>query len=249
MRLFQPRTPRNYQEQTYSSPYWIVRYPHQMRLRAASEAVLDHHPEVLLDYGAGDGHLLFTLVDAGFAGDIVAYEPDAQFRAQLDAEARRRGLQDRIAITAQRSDLLGPYDFVCCLGVLEHMPLPERRSFYDLCRGALAPGGRVLIDVPVEVGPTLLVKSLIRMVLKGRYKEYRWSEILRYGLGGRIYDASRYDKDDTRTWVHDHKGFDYRLLERELIEDGFTIVARRPTPFRRLPAPLFNQEVFLTLSR
>jgi len=249
MRRFQARLPTSYGEQTYASPYWIVRFPHQIRLRTAVKAVLAHRPDVLLDYGAGEGHLIFDAIERGFAGRILAYEPVERYRSEIVADAQRRGLTDRIEIVSARHELHGPFDFVTCLGVLEHMPLPERESFYDLCRMELSGArARALIDVPVEVGPTLLVKSLARQVLKGRDREYSWGALLRYAAGAKMYDPGRHDPADTRTWILNHKGFDYRLLEQEILERGFRITARQSTPIGWLPAPWLNQERFLTLS-
>jgi hypothetical protein len=127
------------------------------------------------------------------------------------------------------------------------MPLPERESFYDLCRTSLSSGGSALIDVPIEVGPTLIVKHFARVLLKGRGKEYDWRALLRYGVGAKMYDPSRHDPSDRRTWIQDHQGFDYRLLDAEIRARGMLITERRSTPLRWLPAPLFNQERFFTV--
>lgn len=249
MTLFRPKLPEGYDEHTYASPYWVVRYPHLVRLRTAKEAILATAPAMLLDYGAGDGRVLFDAIESGFTGHVVAYEPLERFSRQILDEAAKRGLSDRIEIVTERADLTGPFDLVVCLSVLEHLPLPERHGFYDLCHTALAAEGRILIDVPVEIGPTLLVKNVGRLALKGRLKEYGWRELLRYAAGARMFDPARHDPTDTRTFINDHKGFDYRLLETELLDQGFRIIERRPTPIRWLPAPCLNQELFLTLCR
>ncbi|MEA2193764.1 MAG: hypothetical protein QOG42_198, partial [Solirubrobacteraceae bacterium] len=194
------------------------------------------------------GDLLFDVVARGYAGRLVAYEPVELYWRQLSAEVDRRGLGDRIEVVTDRASLRGPFDFISCLEVLEHMPLPERESFYDLCTSELdAAAGRVLIGVPIEVGPTLLVKSAGRTILKGRTSEYGWRSLLRYSAGAKNYDPARYHAADTRTWITDHKGFDYRLLEDEVGDRGLEILDRRSTPLGWLPAPLFNQERFLTL--
>lgn len=247
MRHFQAKLPTGYKEQTYASPYWIVRYPHQLRMQTAMKAILASRPAVLVDYGAGDGHLLFDAIEGGFAGRIVAYEPVERFWRQIIAEGSKRGHADRVELVTGRAELQGPFNFVACLGVLEHMPLPERESFYDLCRTELAEDGQVLIDVPVEIGPTLLVKNVGRRLLKGRAREYGWGELLRSTAGIRRHDPARNDPRDTRTWIHDHKGFDYRLLEEEIRNHGFRITKRQSTPLGCLPAPFFNQELFLTV--
>ncbi len=230
---------------TYASPYWIVRYPHQKRYKTAEERIMRATPRRLLDYGAGDGKLLCDLLDKGLTSEVVAYEPVQLFQERLAAKAASRGLGGKIKVITDRAELEGPFDFISCLGVLEHMPLPEREAFYALCDSTLADDGTILIDVPVEVGPTLAVKAAGRMLLKGRDAEYRWSELLRYSLGARMFDPGRFDPTDTRTWIHFHGGFDYRLFSDEL-ENRFEVFERTPTPVASLPAWLFNQEIFLS---
>ncbi len=250
MKFIQRRLPTNYEEQTYSSPYFIVRYPHEVRFRTAVDALIEAEPTTLLDYGAGDGHLLVEAIDRGLAAQrILAYEPVEKFASKLLENVAEHHLHDRIHLIRHREELRGKaFEYIVCLEVLEHMPLPERQAFYDLCQDSLSTDGRVLIDVSVEVGPTLLVKSLGRLLLKGREKEYEWSELARIAAGGTVYDPGRFDPSDQRTWIHDHKGFDYRLLRRELAH-RFDVTTEKTTPLPFLPAPLGNQEIFFTLRR
>lgn len=244
------RLPTNYEEQTYASPYWFIRIPHQMRFRTTVNAVLKNSPESLLDYGAGDGRLIFDLIEAGSTTKrFVAYEPFEQYRIEIEQSARLRGLSERIEVVSERESLTGNrFDFITCLGVLEHMPLSEREAFFGVCDSLLTESGEIFIDVPVEIGPTLLVKSLARVLLKGREPEYNSKELLRIGIGGRVFDPTRFDKSNSATWIHHHKGFDYRSL-REEIRRQFEIVEENRTPLRFLPAPLGNQEIYFHARR
>jgi hypothetical protein len=250
-RFFKPKLPTNYSEQTYASPYFIVRYPHHKRIQTAIQAAVRVGPTTLLDYGAGDGKVVIEAIKAGLprTTSIVVFEPVEHFREKLRAAAEKAGVTDRIELVSERVDLTGrSFDYVLCLSVLEHMPLPERAAFYDVCEQTLTQTGTVLIDVPIEVGPTLLVKALARMALKGRSKEYGLSELLRVSIGGLVFDPARFDPANTGTWIHDHRGFDYRLLRRELAH-RFTIESEVTTPLSAVPGPLGNQEMFFTLKR
>lgn len=244
------RPPQTYDESTYASPYWIVRYPHQLRYSSAVSDLLRAEPASVLDYGAGDGRLLVDALGRGLGAEhIVAFEPVEKYAAQLATALAAGGVQDRVEIVRDRDGLAGRrFDYVVCLGVLEHMPLLERQAFYDVCDRTLTPHGRVLVDVPVEIGPALLIKALGRRILKGQPKEYSWPELIRYSLGAVMYDPARFDPADPSTWIQDHRGFDYRLLRAELAY-RFDVVDQRTTPLPFLPAPLGNQEVFLTLAR
>lgn len=239
------RLPTNYAEQTYDSPYWIVRYPHRKRYRLAVNMVMRHRPNSLLDYGAGDGHVLAELAARGGArpSRIVAYEPDAE-AAEL-ARARVAELWPDASTEVLRSPDLRHerFDFILCLGVLEHMPLPERERFFNVCAEHLTEHGRCLIDVPVEIGLSLAVKEVGRLTLKGRTPEYSLRDLVRAATGCITFDPARFNSQEVRTWLHFHTGFDYRLLEQEL-RARFWIIERFTSPFGALPAGIFNQEIF-----
>ncbi len=239
------RMPTDYSQQTYASPYWFVRIPHRVRYQTALKAILDRQPTSLLDYGAGDGHLLLGLIEAGLTTqNIVAYEPVEELRLLLAEAIEQRGMSDRVRIVSRREELdAESFDFIACLEVLEHMPMPERHSFYAVCDSTLVPNGRICVEVPIEIGPTLLIKNITRHVLKGREREYTARALLRLSAGGRNFDPGRFDPSDTRTFIHDHKGFDYRFLRQELAH-RYTIVGEQMTPLKWLPAGMGNQVVF-----
>lgn len=245
MSLLKAKLPTGYHEQTYASPYWIVRWPHQKRIKVGVDSLLDAKPQRVLDYGAGDGRVLIEALRAGLEAEtIVAYEPVDRFAQQLTDAAEKAGVADRITLVMDYDELSNyTFDVILCLSVLEHMPLPEREKFYRLCESSLS--GEAVIDVPVEIGPTLAVKAIARQVLKGRDKEYTPSQLARIAVGGKVHDPERFDPSHTGTWIHNHKGFDYRLLRREMV-GRFSLSRNRPTPLRYLPAPLGNQEVFFT---
>lgn len=107
-------------------------------------------------------------------------------------------------------------DAVVCMGVLEHLPLRERARFFDFCARHLAPRRRVVIDVPVEIGPTLLVKQFGRRVLKRRGREYGPGELLGAVAGRRTVDPNRHGAGSDPDFIYTHKGFDHRVFRKEL---------------------------------
>ena len=122
-----------------------------------------------------------------------------------------------------------------------------RFAFYDFLRTVLAPDGLALLDVPIEIGPSLLVKEFGRRFLKHDPPDYDPFGLLRLVAGGTAFDPRRFDPTES-SFIIRHKGFDYRLLWQEL-ERHFEIVEHVPTPFPYLPAWLGNQEILLTLRR
>lgn len=244
MRLPRKRPPADYATTTYDSPHFLVRHGHRRRFDAAIEVVDRLRPTTMLDYGAGDGAVLRQLAGSGRHRPerTVAYDPEEAMARSIREAAP--GLPFPVEVVTEFAALQGrTFDLVVCLEVLEHMPLPERVKFYRLCAEQLAPGGRCLIDVPVEVGPTLLVKHLGRVWLKGRPSEYRPLELAGIAAGRTVLDPQRFDPGTGSTWIQDHKGFDYRVFRREL-ESYFTIEQVFATPVRVLPPWLGNQEIF-----
>src|SRR5207244_2382990 len=67
---------------------------------------------------------------------------------------------------AMTSDLgaadTGAWDVVTCMEVLEHCLEPERRRIVGELGRLCAPGGRIVISVPIETGPSLLGKQFFR---------------------------------------------------------------------------------------
>ena len=61
-----------------------------------------------------------------------------------------------------RATYHGHYDLITCMEVLEHV-VETREVIERLCR-LLAPGGRLVVSVPVEIGAALVVKQAARRI-------------------------------------------------------------------------------------
>lgn len=247
--MWKPKLPTTYAEQTHANPYRVIRFAHQRRHRQAIDMVLSLQPRFLLDYGAGDGYVVAELLkqNVPWLCRAILYEPMPEMRADLEIALEEWISAGRVDIIKHRGELGEiEVDLVLCMGVLEHLPLAERVAFYELCEDKLGPAGRCIIDVPVEVGPTILAKELARVVLKGRTPEYSLKELAKTAIGVKVRDQARFDLLDDTTFIHYHTGFDYRLLHAELA-GRFHVSGPVPTPFPRLPAWMGNQEVFFVL--
>jgi SAM-dependent methyltransferase len=121
----------------------------------------------------------------------------------------------------------GAYDVVTCMEVLEHTTDDERVRVVDALARLVRHDGRIIISVPIEVGPALLAKQLFRAIAAWRgHGDYRYRETYtaremaaaalgRRGLARAIYAV---DGLDGRFTYCGHKGFDWRVLEAELHE-------------------------------
>lgn len=250
-RLFR-HMPRDYAEQTYSSPYRIVRYAHQERFRRAVDAVTETGPESILDYGGGDAYFVLELCRRAASPPrrVVVYEPLESMANQAEEQlANLRGELDvDIIVVRERSELVHQiFDAITCLGVLEHAPLMERYAFYETVDRTLAPAGRCVIDVPVEVGPSLVIKHFGRTLLKGREAEVSPHELFHRAAGRTVFDPARFDPTNNR-WVHFHSGFDHRILAQEL-RNRFEVLCSFGSPLRHVPPMFGNQEAFFVVAR
>ena len=126
----------------------------------------------------------------------------------------------------------------------------KRYGDYELRRLA-APSGRVVISVPIEVGPALLGKQMFRAIAAWRghgdyqYREtYTPREMIAAALAMPRLARAEYLVDTPNGPLHycGHKGFDWRILERE-IRARFTIQRRLFSPLGPLGAA-FNSQVW-----
>jgi len=135
------------------------------------------------------------------------------------------------------------FDVIYCLNVLEHLPLRKRERFYGVCAKTLAPGGSVVVDVPLELGLSLAIKEAGRLLLKGRQAEYTVPQLVKTMAGQIPPDPERMGPEHTE-FIRTHRNFDHRLLAAELAEH-FPIERTFYTPFPRLSAGAGNQEQYL----
>jgi 2-polyprenyl-3-methyl-5-hydroxy-6-metoxy-1,4-benzoquinol methylase len=229
-------------------PNRVVAWSHGSRFRLAARLVGEGAR--LLDYGCGDG--TFLALTHGRFERAVGADVD---EGQLESCRARLGHLDGVRFV-RTTDLAAPahahaYDIVTCMEVLEHCPEPERLRVLDTLRLLVARRGRVVISVPIEIGPALLAKQFFRAVAAWRgHGDYQHRET--YGPGELLAAAfarpnlarARY-RVETPQGVFEycgHKGFDWRPLESE-IRQRFAVERRLFTP---LPAagPLLNSQVW-----
>src|SRR5262249_17942803 len=113
------------------------------------------------------------------------------------------------------------YDVITCMEVLEHCVEEVATSVLEDLRRLSSREGVVIISVPVEIGPTILFKYLIRKIAGRRnlgdykhYERYSAGELIRSMFAAKstyldrpIYTATI---DDRFISWHSHKGFNWR---------------------------------------
>ena len=105
-----------------------------------------------------------------------------------------------------------------------------------------------MIDVPVEIGASVLIKEFGRRALKRYPREYSTRALVRRAVGLRDPDPARFEPANESTWILAHTGFDHRFVVDE-VRERFLVRRVYGTPFERIPPSLGNQEAFIVFER
>jgi SAM-dependent methyltransferase len=144
----------------------------------------------------------------------------------------------------------GGFDTIYCMEVFEHVV--DAAPILDRLHRWLAPGGALVISVPIETGLPVIVKQAVRRAAGwrgiGHYPGttgYTPMEILRSVFAGSTQHITRpvFAHPDGSTF-HDHKGFNWRVL-RALIVERFDLVRQTTSPVGALGPQLGTQRWFI----
>ena len=225
---------------TVGSRSRIKRFSHEARLRKAVALLAPRPRDRILDYGAGSGSLLKLLGEVEPAVELFGYEPVHldSIRENIGALCNLRGLSDSIdEILAFRPNK------IACLELLEHLRPEDLDSTVASFTRLLEPGGRVVVSVPVEIGPASLFKNVVRKLVNQPHRGITPRNVLLslVGMAGRI------PRDLDEPYIASHIGFDYRSVERITRRHGFRVKrSYSPVPFL---GPLAASQVFFVLVR
>ncbi|MGI8793427.1 MAG: class I SAM-dependent methyltransferase [Acidimicrobiales bacterium] len=208
-----PTAADNYSGRLLTGGSFLTRLSHRRRLRRSTRVLRDGHFGRAADVGAADGWYLRALLDAGVAERGVAVDADEAMLAvgasRSDGYALDFVLPDAEALLDQQ----GSFDLVACLETLEHVD--DCRRIIALVADLCAPGGTIVVSVPIEVGPSLVLKQVGRWLANRRgqysYESYTVRELARAALLWRTRGLSRGN-------LHSHKSFDFRTV-RGLLQE------------------------------
>lgn len=236
-----------------ASKSWLISWSHRSRFQVALQLAEQFSGKTLLDYGSGDGTFLAMMMNTSNAPMTAV---GAEVNTRVIADCRERFGQiphlSFIDVTAlEESKHEGAYDGIVCMEVLEHMLDPRvlLRKFARL----LSPSGKLLISVPVETGLPLLVKQSGRRLAGWRgigdypgTTSYTFAELVKslFASSKRQHIDRPMLKHAVGDAVHDHKGFNWMLLKKELERD-FSIERIVGSPLTWLSPHLASQVWFL----
>jgi SAM-dependent methyltransferase len=232
----------------------LLSWSHRRRFDMALELARPMAGRPLVDYGAGDGTFLAVAHDE--FPDAIGLEVDPGLVD--DCSERFAHLTGLRFMLADAADSLPPASFgvVLCTEVLEHCPEDAVDVALARMRRLVAPDGRVIISVPVEIGLPLTIKQLARIVAARRvhsdYKNretYAFREFLRMTMATERTAIARptYETEFTpgvRNRYHGHKGFNWRAM-RARLQRLFRVAETRFSPVPWLGPQLASQAWFV----
>ena len=213
----------------------VRRFSHHARFEMAIKLLHPMPGESILDYGTGDGKLLKLLQPYGCA--LTGYEPDSRNLPFLARE-----LEGIASATDEMGRLPRQFDKITCLEVLEHVSETEALNILGNCARLITPNGRLVVSVPLEIGPSSIFKNIFRILKKdGREANATLANILRAGMFMHVHRL------DFGGGYFGHMGFDYRTLENKFLTAGWNVLRRTYSPFPPL-RNLINSQVFYVLA-
>ncbi|HEX2207644.1 MAG TPA: class I SAM-dependent methyltransferase [Longimicrobium sp.] len=236
----------------------LIGWSHGRRFATARRVVQPYAGATLLDYGCGDGTFL------ALVHDLFPRSVGAEIDAALVENARERfgALNELRFIHTDQVAALPDASFgvVTCMEVLEHCTPEAMERVIGQMRRLVAPAGVVIVSVPVETGPTLLVKTAARALaglrgVSGYQDRERFTpgELARMvfadaetSIDRPVYQTTFPDGSPNR--YHGHKGFNWRRLAVRLRRD-FTLRETRFSPVPALGGLINSQAWFICSPR
>ncbi len=228
----------------------LIAWSHRRRFSAGLALARPFTGRRVLDYGCGDGTFL-GLLQLGDGRPALAVGAEIDPRVVVDCARRFEtvpAVQFVNVADLAGADHSGAYDAVFCMEVLEHVTdsLPLLADFERL----LAPGGTLVISVPIETGLPVLVKQVVRRVAGWRRigdypgtSSYRPRELVKSVFAASSPHIARpvFPRSDGSLF-HDHKGFNWRAL-RATVASKFDLVRTVTSPLN-WPGPHFSSQVW-----
>lgn len=209
----------------------LTRLAHRSRGSSVLNVLGNAKYKQALDYGCGDGWLLKTayeegIITSGIGIDVEDYMLAACQEIFVGIQGFQFGKPEEIsqAIPPKSCDL------IFCTETLEHIGHPEKALEQILYYSQ--PGAKMIISVPIEIGPSLVFKQMGRYFanLRGNYgyERYKFDELFSAAI---LWNTNTFTSShSSHSDYTGHKGFDYRKLEK-ILKERVTVEKTLFSPF------------------
>ncbi len=240
--------PGHYAQKQLLSRSTLIAWSHRRRFATGLRLARRFAGQRVVDYGCGDGTFLELLM-RGPAAPRAAVGAEITDELVRDCAARLGqvpGLSFARVETLDRPEHAAAYDGVVCMEVLEHVVRVE--EVLDRLVRLLAPGGALIVSVPVETGLALPVKQTVRRIAGWRgigdypgTTPYTLRELAAGVFAGRHQHIARpVHRSPDGARFHDHKGFNWKAL-RHRLRHRVRVERTITSPVRWLPPGLASQ--------
>ena len=211
----------NYSDLTFNDKNPIKGWLHRRRLVVAIRlANKMPKPQVILDFGSGDGEMCKHIVKYYPSAKIICYEPAPEF--MLQAKENLAHLKQIIYCTDINDIELHSIDLLFCLEVLEHLPPKETDVALNQIDSLLSKNGSAIVGVPVEVGLPALYKGIFRMYRRYGYFDAKPKLVFLSTFGFPPKERPIMDIASGFPYYRQHMGYDFRKL-RSLLQKRFNL--------------------------
>ncbi len=192
----------------YNSKFFLIRYYAYMPFIYALKKVNFNKSYRILDVGCADGPFLPTLNYYG--KKIVGTDINKELIHRSNFITKKVLFNSR-KISLLTSDGLAlpfrneSFNTIFCLEVLEHVKEPSI-AIEEIFR-ILKKKGSFICTIPVEIGPSLLLREIIGRITKFHRPPYTKKELIQSAL---------LKKPGPRTLENPHKNFDWRIVIKEI---------------------------------
>lgn len=216
----------HYYRRQFECSCGVIAWSHSSRFKVALQ-LLGDNPQKVLDYGCGDGTFLAMAADRiqqGQGADVSTYMINSCKNRFANVPNLSFAKADELDQSYDQS-----FDVITCMETLEHCLEPTVEIVLkDLAR-LVSPQGKVIISVPIEIGPTFVFKQTIRWIAgKTSLPEYRDYEVypvkdaLRMIFANCETSIERPIYDNSDEPYYPHYGFNWRAM-RESVKQYFVI--------------------------
>lgn len=209
----------------------LTRLAHRSRFNAVLDVLGNNKYTQALDYGCGDGWLLRTAYERGIVTSGIGVDVEEYMLSTCqELFAGINGFQFSTPKELSQKILPQSCDLIFCTETLEHIGYPAKAL--DLILNYCQPGAKMVISVPLEIGPSLLWKQIGRYLanMKGNYgyERYTLKELFYATI---LWDTNSFPSSHLSQCEYTgHKGFDYQKIEK-LLAEKVTIERRVFSPF------------------
>lgn len=200
----------------------FIAWSHASRFVKAVQLIGNNRVSKLMDYGCGDGTMLTMIserADECWGADI-AEDQLQDCRLRLGNLANTHFCS---VLGIQKPKFEGAFDVVLCMETLEHCVEESASQVIDDLAFLCSPNGRVIISVPIEIGPSFLLKQSIRKVAAWRglsdykyYEKYSIRNGLRmiFATSNTVFERPAYGPEGSKSLSH--YGFNWKVMRQKV---------------------------------